>query len=128
MNPTDLRYSQEHEWVRVDSEGIVMVGITKFAAESLGDVVFVELPENGSTLVQFEKMGEIESVKAVSDLYSPVGGKVLEQNEQLLDHPELVNDGPYEPGWLIKVSLTDATDLDNLMSADEYEAFLASQE
>ena len=128
MNPQDLRYSQEHEWVRVESEGVVVVGITEFATESLGDVVFVELPEHESDLVQFEKMGEIESVKAVSDLYSPVGGRVLERNEHLTDHPELVNDGPYESGWMIKVSLTDATELDNLMSPDEYEAFLASQE
>ena len=128
MNPNDLRYSQEHEWVRVESEDVVVVGITEFAAESLGDVVFVELPEDESDLVQFEKMGEIESVKAVSDLSSPVGGRVLERNEQLIDHPELVNDGPYESGWMIKVSLRDASELDNLMSADEYEAFLASQE
>ena len=128
MNPQDLRYSQEHEWVRVESDGVVVVGITEFATESLGDVVFVELPEAESALVQFEKMGEIESVKAVSDLYSPVGGRVLERNEQLTDHPELVNDGPYVSGWMIKVSLTDATELDSLMSADEYGAFLASQE
>ncbi len=128
MNPSDLRYSKEHEWVRLESEGVAVVGITEFAAESLGDVVFVELPENESDLVQFEKMGEIESVKAVSDLSSPVDGRVLEQNEQLTDHPELVNDGPYESGWMLKVSLTDTSQLDNLMSAEEYEAFLASQE
>ena len=128
MNPSDLKYSQEHEWVRIESDGTALVGITEFAAESLGDVVFVELPEDGSALVQFEKMGEIESVKAVSDLSSPVGGKILERNEQLLDHPEFVNDGPYESGWMLKVSLTDATELDSLMSADEYGAFLASQE
>jgi glycine cleavage system H protein len=128
MNPKDLKYSKEHEWARVESESVVVVGITEFAAESLGDVVFVELPENESDLVQFEKMGEIESVKAVSDLSSPVGGRVLEQNDQLTDHPELVNDGPYESGWMLKVSVTDTSQLDNLMSAEEYEAFLASQE
>ena len=128
MNPKDLKYSKEHEWARVESESVVVVGITEFAAESLGDVVFVELPENESDLVQFEKMGEIESVKAVSDLSSPVGGRVLEQNDQLTDHPELVNDGPYESGWMLKGSVTDTSQLDNLMSAEEYEAFLASQE
>ncbi len=128
MNPQDLKYSEEHEWVRLQADGTALVGITEFAAESLGDVVFVELPDSGTALAQFEKMGEIESVKAVSDLYSPVGGEVLELNDQLQDSPELVNDGPYDSGWMVRVSLTDATELDNLMSAAEYDAFLAAQE
>ena len=128
MNPQNLKYSKEHEWVRLQADGTALVGITEFAAESLGDVVFVELPDSGAALTQFEKMGEIESVKAVSDLYSPVGGEVLERNEQLQDSPELVNDGPYDSGWMVKVSLTDASELDNLMSAAEYDAYLAAQE
>ena len=94
MNPPDLRYSKEHEWLRLESDDIGIVGITEFAADSLGDVVFVELPEVGAKLVQFEKMGEIESVKAVSDLFTPVSGEVLERNEQLEDGPQLVNDSP----------------------------------
>ena len=128
MNPQDLKYSEEHEWVRLQADGTALVGITEFAAESLGDVVFVELPDSGTALAQFEKMGEIESVKAVSDLYSPVGGEVMERNDQLQDSPELVNDGPYDSGWMVRVSLTDATELDNLMGAAEYDAFLAAQE
>ena len=128
MNPQDLKYSEEHEWVRLQADGTALVGITEFAAESLGDVVFVELPDSGVALAQFEKMGEIESVKAVSDLYSPVGGEVLERNDQLQDSPELVNDGPYDSGWMVKISLTDVAELDNLMSAAEYDAHLAAQE
>ena len=125
--PTDLGFSQEHEWVRAEGD-IATIGVTDYAQDQLGDIVYLDLPPPADSLSQGGKMGEIESVKAVSDLSSPVGGRVLERNEQLIDHPELVNDGPYESGWMIKVSLRDASELDNLMSADEYEAFLASQE
>ena len=128
MNPPDLKYSEEHEWVRVESGNVVVIGITEFAAESLGDIVFVELPEAGSQLSQFEKMGEIESVKAVNDLYSPVTGQVSERNEQVIDNPQLVNDNPYEAGWMLKVELSDPSQLDKLLDAAQYEAFLASQE
>ena len=128
MNPRDLKYSKEHEWLRVESDGSVVVGITEFATDSLGDIVFVELPEVGAELTRSEKMGEIESVKAVSDLYSPVSGRVVELNEKLADSPELVNDGPYESGWMIKVTLSDPTEADLLLSADQYESFLAAQE
>ena len=128
MNPPDLKYSDEHEWLRLDSDGTAVVGITEFAAESLGDVVFVDLPEAGAELTQFEKMGEIESVKAVSDLYTPVSGKVVEQNEELIDNPQMVNDGPFESGWMLKVQLSDASEIDKLMTAEQYNAFLASQE
>ena len=128
MNPPELKYSEEHEWLRVESDGTVVVGITEFATESLGDVVFVELPDVGSDVSQFEKMGEIESVKAVSDLYSPVGGRVVERNENLVDSPQLVNEGPFESGWMLKIELADTAQMDKLMSAQEYEAFLASQE
>ena len=122
-----LKYSEEHEWVRVESNGDAVVGITDFAAESLGDVVFVELPEVGAALTQFDKMGEIESVKAVSDLYSPVSGTITARNEDLLDSPELVNDSPYDNGWMLRVTLADAAELDNLMSHTEYQAMLEAQ-
>lgn len=127
MNPTDRRYSSEHEWIRLLGDGTVEVGITEFAAESLGDVVYVELPAVGATLTQFEKMGEIESVKAVSDLYTPVSGTVVEVNEEASDSPEVVNDGPFGAGWLIKVSIEEESELDKLMSADQYQAFIDSQ-
>ena len=122
-----LKYSEEHEWVRVESDGVAVVGITDFAAESLGDVVFVELPEVGADLKQFDKMGEIESVKAVSDLYSPVSGTITARNEDLLDSPELVNDSPYADGWMLRVTLADDAELDNLMSHTEYQAMLEAQ-
>ncbi len=128
MNPPDLKYSEEHEWVRVESDNVVVIGITEFAAESLGDVVFVELPEAGSQVTQFEKMGEIESVKAVNDLYSPISGQISERNEQVIDNPQLVNDSPYETGWMLKVELSDSSQLDKLLDAARYEAFLAAQE
>ena len=122
-----LKYSEEHEWVRVESDGDAVIGITDFAAESLGDVVFVELPEVGAQLTQFDKMGEIESVKAVSDLYSPVSGTITARNEDLLDSPELVNDSPYDNGWMLRVELSDGGELDKLMSHDEYQAMLEAQ-
>ncbi len=122
-----LKYSEEHEWVRLESDGIAVVGITDFAAESLGDVVFVELPKVGAELVQFEKMGEIESVKAVSDLYSPVSGTIAERNDSVIDSPELVNDSPFDSGWMLRVNLSDSAQLDNLMSHSEYQTMLEGQ-
>ena len=127
MNPTDLSYSKEHEWVRLEDDDVAVVGITEFAQDSLGDVVFVELPELEDEVEQFEKMGEIESVKAVSDLYSPVSGSVLERNEALEESPELVNDSPYQEGWMLRIALDDTSELGNLMSASDYEAFLESE-
>ncbi|MEK9674927.1 MAG: glycine cleavage system protein GcvH [Chloroflexota bacterium] len=123
MYPDDLKYSKEHEWVRVDGN-IAEVGITVFAQESLGDVVFVELPAAGSEVTQFEKFGEIESVKAVSDLFSPVGGKIVEVNESMVDSPEVVNEEPYGSGWLIKVALSDMGQLDELMDSETYQSTL----
>jgi glycine cleavage system H protein len=123
MYPDDLKYSKEHEWVRVDGN-IAEVGITVFAQESLGDVVFVELPTAGSEVNQFEKFGEIESVKAVSDLFSPVGGKIVEVNEATTDSPEVVNEEPYGSGWLIKVELSDMGQLDELMDSETYQSTL----
>ena len=127
MNHTNLRYSKEHEWVRLEPDNVATIGISMFAVESLGDIVFVELPEKGLTLSQFAKMGEIESVKAVSDLYSPVSGQVLERNEQLISNPELINEDSYECGWMIKVLISNSSELDTLMDADQYKSFLASQ-
>ncbi len=126
MNPEGLKYSEEHEWLRMEGDTAV-IGITHFAQDSLGDVVFVELPEVGSDVEQFEKMGEIESVKAVSDLYSPVGGRVVEVNDSLNDSPELVNDSPYEEGWMIKVEVSDSSEIDRLMSASEYGALVEAE-
>ncbi len=128
MNPTNLKYSEEHEWVLVESDTKVLVGITEFAAESLGDVVFVDLPEVGVEVGQADKMGEVESVKAVSDLYSPVSGKITERNEHVMDNPQLVNDSPFESGWMIRVEMSDPSQLDRLMSAEQYESFLAAQD
>ena len=128
MNPAELSYSKEHEWVRMEGDDVAVVGITEFAQDSLGDVVFVELPELETEVGQFEKMGEIESVKAVSDLYSPVGGSVLERNEALVDSPELVNDSPYDEGWMLRIEVADSSELGKLMSTSEYEAFLESED
>jgi glycine cleavage system H protein len=127
VNPPDLRYSKEHEWVRTVADGTVLIGITRFAAESLGDVVFIDLPDVGKQLEQFKKLGEIESVKAVSDLFSPVSGQVEERNQAALTNPQLVNDSPYDKGWLLKASLRNRAELDALMSASQYEKFLSSE-
>ena len=128
MNPTDLRYSEEHEWVRVEPGDVAFIGLTEFAAESLGDVVFLDLPEVNTEISQFGKLGEVESVKAVEEVYAPVGGRVLELNQQAIDNPELVNDSPYESGWLLKLALSDPAEVEKLMTSDEYEALLASQD
>ncbi len=128
MNPSDLKYSEEHEWVRVESDSVVEIGITGFAAESLGDVVFVDLPEPGAKFSQFDAIGEIESVKAVSDLFTPIGGIVKEINPEVIDNPEIVNQDPFGNGWLVKLEIADDDGLDQLMSSDQYNAFLESQE
>lgn len=127
MIPSGCKYSKEHEWVRIDAEGMAVIGITEFAAESLGDVVFLDLPEIGTELAQFGVLGEVESVKAVSELYSPISGKVLECNVEAIEHPQLVNDSPYDKGWLLKVAYADLTEVDDLMTSDEYEGFVTSQ-
>jgi glycine cleavage system H protein len=123
MYPEDLKYSKEHEWVRMNGN-IAEVGVTVFAQESLGDVVFVDLPAEGTEIGQFDKFGEIESVKAVSDLFSPVGGKIIEVNTAATDAPEVVNEEPYGSGWLIKVELADTAQLDSLMDSATYQATL----
>lgn len=125
MNPPECRYTREHEWVRLSNGHRVHLGITDYAQEQLGDVVFLDLPAVGSQVTQFQKFGEIESVKAVSDLFSPVSGKVIGINQAAVDSPELVNREPYVRGWLIEVELDDLAELDKLMAAAEYEALLA---
>ena len=119
-HPGDLRYSKEHEWVRVEGQ-TVTIGITSFAADELGDIVFIELPEVGSSLSQFGSFGVVESVKAVSDLYAPISGEVTEVNAALAEQPELLNSDAYGEGWIARVSLSDAGELDALMDADAYD-------
>jgi len=128
MYPTDRQYSKEHEWVLLDIDGRAVVGVTEYAQEQLGDVVFVDLPEIGSIVIQFDKFGEVESVKAVSDVYSPIGGEVLEVNAAVIDHPELINEDPYGKGWLIRLGSVNPIELEKLMSSGEYEKFLAQSE
>ncbi|ACL22048.1 glycine cleavage system H protein [Desulfitobacterium sp. LBE] len=126
MNPVELKYSKSHEWAKVEGNTVTL-GITAHAQDSLGDVVFVELPDNDTTVVAGEAFGTVESVKAVSDMIAPVSGKVIDYNQEVLDSPELLNDDPYGEGWLIKVEVDDLTVLDELLSAAEYEAFLAEE-
>ena len=123
-NPQQLRYSKEHEWLSAAEDGVSTVGITEHAANALGDVVFVQLPEVGDTVTAGETCGELESTKSVSDLYSPVAGEVTEINEDVVNDPSLVNSAPFEGGWLFKVRVT--AEQDGLMSADEYTEFSGS--
>ncbi len=125
-SPSELRYTKEHEWVRVNSD-TGTIGITDYAQDQLGDIVFVELPAAGVAISVAQKFGEIESVKAVSELFAPVSGEVTEANDGLADSPESVNDDPYGDGWLVKVRLSDPAQLDQLLSADEYEAFIEAE-
>jgi glycine cleavage system H protein len=125
--PDDLKYSREHEWVLVEGE-VATVGISAHAENQLGDVVFVELPAVGDTVSKDEAMGVVESVKAVSDIYAPVSGTVTEVNDDLPDNTELVNDDPYGDGWMVKIEMSDASDLEDLMDAEEYQQFIAEAE
>jgi glycine cleavage system H protein len=127
MIPEGLYYSEEHEWVKVEGE-IAAFGITDHAQHALGDIVFVELPGVGESFEKGDVSGSIESVKAVSDLYVPVSGEVTEINESLEDKPETVNEDPYGEGWIFKIKLSDTSELDDLMDAKAYEAFLSEQE
>ncbi|OGX79978.1 glycine cleavage system protein GcvH [Exiguobacterium sp. SH3S2] len=121
--PANLRYSKEHEWVEVNGS-VARIGITDFAQSELGDIVFVELPEVGGTILLDEPFGSVESVKTVSELYAPISGKITAVNESLADSPELVNEAPFEGAWMIEVELNDSTDVDKLMSAEEYETMI----
>jgi glycine cleavage system H protein len=125
--PEGLRYTREHEWIEILEQGRGRVGITHHAQDELGDVVFVELPGVGDELGGEDVFGTVESVKAVSDLYSPVTGKVIQVNESLEEQPELVNEDPYGQGWMIQVELGDPAELDGLMSAEQYAAYLAEE-
>jgi glycine cleavage system H protein len=124
MIPADLRYTKEHEWVRVDGD-VATIGITQHAADQLGDIVFVELPAPGKTLEQFATFGVVESVKAVSDLFAPVGGEVVEANGALAAAPEVVNSDPYGAGWMLRIRLADTGQLDGLLDPVAYEALVA---
>lgn len=121
--PEDYLYSEDHEWVKVDG-GVCTVGITEFAQEELGEVVFVELPEVGQVFDSGDEIGTIESVKAVAEVYTPVTGEVKEINEMAVDDPEVLNDDPHGEGWLVRVEISSAGDLDDLMDAEKYQAFV----
>lgn len=124
--PSDLLYSEDHEYVKPDEEeGVYYVGITDFAQSELGDIVYVDLPDEGDRFERREVFGTVEAVKAVSDLYCPVSGEVIEVNAALADDPSLVNSDPYGEGWMIKLQISDPSELDSLLTADEYEAHLA---
>ncbi|HSQ21448.1 MAG TPA: glycine cleavage system protein GcvH [Coriobacteriia bacterium] len=127
MYPKDLKYDREHEWVRLDGD-VATIGISHFAQDQLGEVVYVDLPSAGDTLAAGDSFGEVESVKSVSELFCPVTGEIVEVNDALSDAPEVVNEDPYGEGWMIKVKLADTSEVDGLMDADGYEAFLAEDE
>ncbi len=126
-HPEGLKYTNEHEWARIEGNRVV-VGITDFAQEELGDVVFVELPEPGTTVAAEGTFGVVESVKAVSDLYCPVSGTVVEINPDLEDHPELVNDSPYEDGWMIVIEASNSAEFNELLSSEDYLNYLLQEE
>ncbi len=125
MNILDnLKYSEDHEWLRIEGD-IAYIGITDYAQEQLGDIVFVEINTVGETLSKGDTIGTIEAVKTVSDIYMPVGGEVLECNADLEDNPDMINESPYEAGWIIKVKLTDVSEISDLLDAEGYKAFIA---
>ncbi|MBI3025334.1 MAG: glycine cleavage system protein GcvH [Candidatus Tectomicrobia bacterium] len=124
--PKQLKYSREHEWVKVEGN-IAQVGITDYAQSELGDVVYVELPEVGADVEANNTFGVVESVKAVSDLFAPVTGSITEVNPQLEEEPELVNSDPYEDGWMIKIEMNDPSELNDLLDADEYKTFVEEE-
>ena len=124
--PSGLKYSREHEWVKVE-DNIALVGITDFAQDELGDVVYVELPDVGTEVEANNTFGVVESVKAVSDLYSPVTGTVTEVNDRLNDEPELVNSEPYEEAWMLRIEMSDPSEVDGLLDADEYKSFVEEE-
>lgn len=122
--PADLKYVASHEWLRLEADGTITVGITDHAQDALGDVVFVELPEVGAVVEADQEIAVVESVKAASDVYAPISGEIVEINEELVDNPELANEDPYGKAWFFKVKPANPADYDSLMSADEYESSL----
>lgn len=124
--PEELKYTEEHEWVMVE-EDLAVVGITDFAQDALGDVVFVELPEIGTAVEAGKAFGVVESVKAVSDVYAPLTGTIEEINDDLIDAPEIINTSPYEDGWMVKIRMAEASDADELMDAEAYQALIAEE-
>lgn len=127
MYPTDFRYSKDHEWIRVEGD-IGVLGITHYAQDELGEVVFVEVPEVGDTFNAHDEIGTIESVKAVAEVFTPVAGEIVEVNEALADSPEKINEDPHGDGWLVKIRLVSKTELDELMDAEAYRQFVESGE
>ncbi|HUV76171.1 MAG TPA: glycine cleavage system protein GcvH [Dehalococcoidales bacterium] len=125
MNPKEYKYTKEHEWICPESGNKGKIGITNFAQSHLGDIVFLDLPSPGTQVKQFEKIGEVESVKAVSEFFAPASGKVLEVNQAAIDEPKLVNEEPYGAGWMVRLELSDTAELDALMNSDEYDKFEA---
>ncbi len=126
MEPTDLRYHQEHEWVRVEGTRATL-GISNFAQDALGDIVFIDLPKPSTTVTAGQTIGEVESTKTTSTIYTPVSGTILQVNAELTDHPDIVNADPYGKGWMVVIELTDTAQVDALMSAQQYEDFLSTQ-
>jgi len=124
--PEDLKYTKEHEWVLIEA-GTATVGITDYAQDQLGDIVFVELPAVGDKVSKEDAFGVVESVKAVSDIYAPLSGKVLEVNDDLPDNPEMLNEDPYGDGWIIKIELTDPEEIEDLLTSVEYEQYVAEE-
>lgn len=124
--PKDLKYTKEHEWIRVDSD-IAVVGVTDYAQDSLGDIVYLELPQEGGTVTKDEPFGVVESVKAVSDLYSPLNGTVAEVNDALIDNPEVINEDPYGEAWMIKIEIENRDEIGELLSAEDYQKYLEEE-
>ena len=127
MNPKNLKYHREHDWVRVDGDEAVL-GITDYAQETLGEIVFIELPEVGTDVTAGTPYAEVESVKAVSDVYAPLSGSVIEVNEDVVDAPETLNTSPYDDGWLVKVKMSEPSEVDQLLTVEQYETLLAAEE
>lgn len=125
-HPRELRYTTEHEWVRVEEDGTAVIGVTFFAQDQLGDVVYIVLPAVGSTVRKDSKMGEIESVKSVSDLFVPVSGEVIETNQDVIDNPERVNEDPHGAGWMLRVRMSDPSEVDGLLTNEQYDSAIAS--
>jgi glycine cleavage system H protein len=124
--PEDLKYSKEHEWVRV-SGNIATIGVSDYAQDQLGEIVFVELPDEGEEIEKDDAFGVVESVKSVNDVYTPLSGRVVEVNDPAVDSPEIVNEDPYGEGWLIKIEISDTSELKDLMSAKDYQAYIKEE-